>query len=181
MSITSRLGRSVAVVVGVCASAAVAGAAIVAPGFQETVVFSGLTQPTVVRFASDGVERRLPIHAHGIEVLEARSGKFDGQELAFSIELPAQRDPGTTRLAVQVTPSMAVTMLDALPYLVDYPYGCTEQTLSRFLPCAVVAKTLRDRGLSVEDAMTRVFGGIEGESAGRTHPDGKKASTSSTR
>jgi len=55
MSVSSRLGRSVAVVVfGACVSAAVAGAAIVAPGFQETVVFSGLTQPTVVRFASDG-------------------------------------------------------------------------------------------------------------------------------
>lgn len=31
-------------------------------------------------------------------------------------------------------------MLDALPYLIDYPYGCTEQTMSRFLPAAVVAK-----------------------------------------
>ena len=59
-----------------------------------------------------------------------------------------------------MTPSLAVTMLDALPYLVGYPYGCTEQTLSRFLPSAIVAKTLADAGLSKEDALTRVFGGI---------------------
>ena len=28
-------------------------------------------------------------------------------------------------------------MVDALPYLVDYPYGCTEQTLNRFLPTVI--------------------------------------------
>ena len=44
-------------------------------------------------------------------------------------------------------------MLDALPYLIDYPYGCTEQTMSRFLPAAITAKTLRDLGLKPEDAM----------------------------
>ena len=30
------------------------GAAVLPPGFQETVVFSGLTNPTAVRFAADG-------------------------------------------------------------------------------------------------------------------------------
>ena len=28
-------------------------------------------------------------------------------------------------------------MLDALPYLIEYPYGCTEQTLNRFLPTVI--------------------------------------------
>ena len=66
-------------------------------------------------------------------------------------------------------------MLDALPYLVDYPYGCVEQTLSRFLPAVIVTKTLREHGLSVEDALTRVSGGIELDSAAKTHPKGKEA------
>ena len=66
-------------------------------------------------------------------------------------------------------------MLDALPYLIDYPYGCVEQTLSRFLPSVIVAKTLADNGLSPEDAMTRVFGGIESEFVSKTHPEGKQA------
>jgi hypothetical protein len=61
-------------------------------------------------------------------------------------------------------------MLDALPYLVDYPYGCTEQTLSRFLPAAIVARTLERRGLSADAAMARTFGGIEPEHAAATHP-----------
>src|SRR4030095_6207158 len=64
-------------------------------------------------------------------------------------------------------------MLDALPYLIDYPYGCTEQTMSRFVPAIITAKTLKDQGLSPEIAMAKVFSGIEPASAARTHPKGK--------
>jgi uncharacterized protein YfaS (alpha-2-macroglobulin family) len=69
---------------------------------------------------------------------------------------------------------MAITMLDALPYLIDYPYGCTEQTMSRFLPAAITAATLRDLGLDPSVGMGRVFGGIEGEHEAATHPDGQQ-------
>lgn len=69
---------------------------------------------------------------------------------------------------VQVSPSMAVTMLDALPYLIDYPYGCTEQTMSRFLPAAITAKTLRDLGVEPNVVMGKLFGGIEQEHVDKT-------------
>jgi hypothetical protein len=65
-------------------------------------------------------------------------------------------------------------MLDALPYLIDYPYGCTEQTMSRFLPAAITAKTLRDLGMKPETAMERVFGGLEPDTALATHPKGQR-------
>jgi uncharacterized protein YfaS (alpha-2-macroglobulin family) len=69
---------------------------------------------------------------------------------------------------------MATTMLDALPYLIDYPYGCTEQTMSRFLPAVITAKTLHDLGLKPETAMHKIFGGIEESTATATHPKGSK-------
>jgi len=50
------------------------------------------------------------------------------------LQLPKERRNDSTSLTVQVTPSMAVTMLDALPYLIDYPYGCTEQLVSGAYP-----------------------------------------------
>ncbi len=124
---------------------------------------------------ADAVERTFPVHAHGIEAFVDLAGKLDAGELALALDLPRERRPDSTALEVTVAPSLAVTMLDALPYLADYPYGCTEQTLSRFLPAVIVAKTLRDLGLSAEDAMTRVFGGIEPEFAEKTHPGGKQA------
>ena len=42
-------------------------------------------------------------------------------------------------------------MVDALPYLVDYPYGCTEQTLNRFLPTVITQKILLDMKLDLKD------------------------------
>ncbi|MBK7643937.1 MAG: alpha-2-macroglobulin [Planctomycetes bacterium] len=110
---------------------------------------------------SDAMKKSYPVEAHGIEALVAGSWKLGHGSLIASLDVPAARTKASTRFLVQVTPSLAVTMLDALPYLVQYPYGCTEQTMSRFLPTAIVAKTLRERGLSVDDALARVFGGIE--------------------
>jgi hypothetical protein len=126
---------------------------------------------------TDGVKKTYPVHAHGIDAQVARALRFETGELDFALELPAARQRDTSRLEIQITPSLAVTMLDALPYLVEYPYGCTEQTMSRFLPAAIVAKTLRERGLSEEDALSRVFGGIERETTDKTHPKGKRALT----
>src|SRR4029450_46644 len=49
----------------------------------------------------------------------------------------------------------------------------TEQTMSRFLPAVITAKTLRDLGLKPETAMDKIFGGIEQSTAAATHPKGK--------
>jgi uncharacterized protein YfaS (alpha-2-macroglobulin family) len=122
---------------------------------------------------SDAMEKTYLAHDHGIEKFIAKSGKVRGDDVTVKLDLPA-RKAESTKLTVQVAPSLAVTMLDALPYLIDYPYGCTEQTMSRFLPATIVAKTLKDAGLQPEDVMGRVFGGIEANSAAATHPKGKQ-------
>ena len=54
-----------------------------------------------------------------------------------------ERRINETRLEVRYSPTLAGAMVDALPYLVDYPYGCTEQTLNRFLPTVITQKTLK--------------------------------------
>lgn len=123
---------------------------------------------------ADAMEKSFTAYEHGIEKFIAKSGKARGNDITVNLELPHERKEGSTSLSVQVTPSMAVTMLDALPYLADYPYGCTEQTMSRFLPSVITAKTLRDLGLEPEDVMSRAFGGVEAGSAAATHPNGKK-------
>jgi len=123
---------------------------------------------------ADAMEKEFPVFEHGIEKFISRSGKLRGNEAIIKLDLPAERKPESTSIDIQVTPSLAVTMLDALPYLIDYPYGCTEQTMSRFLPAAIVVKTLKDLGLRPEQVMGHIFGGIEPETTGQTHPTGKK-------
>jgi uncharacterized protein YfaS (alpha-2-macroglobulin family) len=122
---------------------------------------------------ADAMEKSFTIYEHGIEKFVSRSGKMRGDSVTVKLDLPKERRANSTSLTVQVAPSMATTMLDALPYLIDYPYGCTEQTMSRFLPAVITAKTLRDLGLKPESAMNRIFGGIEQASAAATHPQGK--------
>jgi uncharacterized protein YfaS (alpha-2-macroglobulin family) len=123
---------------------------------------------------ADAMEKTFIAHEHGIEKFISKSGKARGNDITVKLDLPKERKADSTSLIVQVTPSMAVTMLDALPYLIDYPYGCTEQTMSRFLPAVITSKTLRDVGLDPEDVMSRVFGGIETNTAAATQPKGKK-------
>lgn len=121
---------------------------------------------------ADAMENTFTSYEHGIEKFISNSGKTRSEDTTVVLALPHDRKEGSTSLTVQVTPSMAVTMLDALPYLINYPYGCTEQTMSRFLPTVITAKTLRDLGLPPEDIMGRVFGGIETNTAAATHPQG---------
>ena len=49
---------------------------------------------------------------------------------------------------LEVAPSIAGSLFSALSYLTSYPYGCTEQTMSSFLPNLVVADTLKKLNLS---------------------------------
>jgi alpha-2-macroglobulin len=120
---------------------------------------------------SDAMEKSYLSHEHGIERFLTKAGKVRGADITVRLDIPAARKKDTTTLVVQVAPSLAVTMLDALPYLIDYPYGCTEQTMSRFLPSVVTAKTLKDLGLQPEDVMSRVFGGIEARAGGAAPPN----------
>lgn len=120
---------------------------------------------------ADAMERSLPIYEHGIDKLVVESGKVREGDVAATIDVPSARKPGTTSMIVQVSPSLAVTMLDALPYLIRYPYGCTEQTMSRFLPAAIVSKTLTDLGIKPSDVEGRIFGGVEQANAAETHAE----------
>lgn len=94
---------------------------------------------------ADAMERSYPVFEHGIDKLVARSGKLRGDEAQIRLQLPRERR--ATELTVQVTPTLAAAMLDAMPYLIEFPYGCTEQTMSRFLPAAIVSRTLVKLGL----------------------------------
>ena len=63
---------------------------------------------------------------------------------------PSQRRVEQSRLEVRYSPTLAGAMVDALPYLVDYPYGCTEQTLNRFLPTVITQRMLINMGLDLK-------------------------------
>ncbi len=126
--------------------------------------------------ASDAMQLKIPKLPHGIDKYIASSGKLraDDRELTLAMDLPAGQDLDRVTLEVSAAPSIATTMLDAIPYLIDYPYGCTEQTMSRFLPLVAATQTLRDRGLDPAEALNRVFGGVDHDNVEKTHRDPAK-------
>lgn len=101
----------------------------------------------------------LPVLEDGLQQETAALGRLDSKakKTTLALELPKPLDPARTRVSLQLSPNPAITLLDALPYLIDYPYGCVEQTMSRFLPAIIVRKTLADLGLDEAAVEKRIL------------------------
>ncbi len=64
-----------------------------------------------------------------------------------AISLPPSLDADQGELTVHLDPSLAVTTVDALDYLKNFPHQCIEQTISRFLPNVMTYRALKNLGL----------------------------------
>ena len=95
---------------------------------------------------SDAVELPLTIVPRGLHQVKNESAAFADEtaEKTFSLNLPPNADARARSLRIDVAPSVAGTLFGALDYLTSYPYGCTEQTMSSFLPNVIVTQALKD-------------------------------------
>ncbi|MGC2287578.1 MAG: MG2 domain-containing protein [Candidatus Acidiferrum sp.] len=95
---------------------------------------------------SDAMEITLPVIPVGVKLTDAKSGSIAGadQEENTVIILPGNPNQSSPTLDITLSPSLAGSIFSALDYLTSYPYGCTEQTMSSFLPDIVVAKTMKE-------------------------------------
>lgn len=131
----------------------------------STVVMKALTNEE-----SDAIEETIEVKEHGILKQIPVSGVVppadkaeegsDAQEQVsnasnqvrestFTLTIPEERRAETTNLVVRFSPTLAGAIFDAIPYLTEYPYGCTEQTLNRFLPLVLTQKALQDSGVDL--------------------------------
>ncbi len=102
-------------------------------------------------------DQRLPIYKYSTPEVVATAGVLDefGERLEV-IALPKTLDPTQGDLTVQLDPSLAAGMTDGLDWLEHYPYECTEQTVSRFLPNALTYRALKNLGLDDPQLETRL-------------------------
>jgi uncharacterized protein YfaS (alpha-2-macroglobulin family) len=123
-----------------------------------------LTVKALTTAESDAMAMTFPVLVHGMTKQVATTGSMRPADLKKSVTVeltvPDKRRPELTRLEVQYSPSLVGAMLDALPYLINYPYGCTEQTMSRFVPCVLTLKTLQNMGIKLEDVQ-KIRGRLE--------------------
>jgi hypothetical protein len=103
-----------------------------------------LTAKALTNEESDALEMTLPVLPFGVKQRAAGSGVvFSGAgQNQWSFSYPAGSDAASRGLTVTIAPSVAGTVFDALDYLTGYPWGCTEQTMSSFLPDLIVAQAV---------------------------------------
>ncbi len=98
---------------------------------------------------SDAKEQTFPVLVHGMTKTVSKLGSIrpgGSGDKSITLDIPADRREDLSRLELRWSPTLAGGMMDALPYLLDYPYGCTEQTLSRFVPAVLTRRALQQAG-----------------------------------
>ncbi|HJQ30528.1 MAG TPA: MG2 domain-containing protein [Pyrinomonadaceae bacterium] len=95
---------------------------------------------------SDAIETGIPIVPRGLKNVRADSLAFSDDEAdkTVTLNLPANADPNARTLRVEASPTIAGALFGALDYLTSFPYGCTEQTMSSFLPNVIVTQALQN-------------------------------------
>lgn len=99
---------------------------------------------------SDAMEAHFPIVPHGRLVVEKQTGTI-GPDTSVGFQTLPNRDPNTGSMVLTVTPSVMSSMLQSLDQLVQFPYGCVEQTMSRFLPAVTVMHALKGTAIHRPD------------------------------
>ncbi len=118
---------------------------VTAPRGLTTVAFKAVATAGDL---SDGEVRPLPVLPGRMHLVQSRFVTLknrDRKTLRFD-DLARNDDPTLVneQMVVTVDAQLFYTVLQALPYLVNYPYECTEQTLNRFLSTGIVSSVYRD-------------------------------------
>jgi uncharacterized protein YfaS (alpha-2-macroglobulin family) len=95
--------------------------------------------------AGDAMAVTLPVNPAGLQRDDGTSGSLTSSDSrTIDLSVPATANGSGASVRVALAPSLAGAMLSALDYLSSYPWGCTEQTLSSFVPNLVVLRALDD-------------------------------------
>jgi alpha-2-macroglobulin len=97
---------------------------------------------------SDGELRPIPVLPGRVHLAQSRFVTLKDKsrrEMIFE-DLAKDDDPTliNEQLVVTIDGQLFYSVLSALPYLVNYPYECTEQTLNRFISTGILASMYKD-------------------------------------
>lgn len=102
----------------------------------------------------DGFEHTLPIRRSiVIEPRVVAEGRLDGAPVTTTLSWADPTLPADSRLSVTVDPMGMAELEPSLRYLIEYPYGCLEQTLSQLIALFTVRDLATSLGLAeIRDA-----------------------------
>lgn len=83
---------------------------------------------------SDASEHVVPLQTAGLRRTTASYAVLQNGAARASMDVNLPQSMRRPVLRLRLNPGSGVAVRQALSYLADYPYGCIEQTMSRFLP-----------------------------------------------
>jgi uncharacterized protein YfaS (alpha-2-macroglobulin family) len=109
--------------------------------------YNDASRPTLGSLPGQGI----PVYNYQVAETVGTAGSMSsGGQRTESVSLPEFPDftPTQGSLTVEIAPSLAAGMTDGLTYLKDYPYYCSEQTVSSFLPNILTLHALQIAGVN---------------------------------
>jgi uncharacterized protein YfaS (alpha-2-macroglobulin family) len=88
---------------------------------------------------SDGLVWSVPVSAPERLERAATSGVVEGKPVIEAVARPSDATPGVGGLEASFSPTALSGLREGARYLLEYPYGCLEQRLSRAMPVIVGA------------------------------------------
>lgn len=116
----------------------------------------------------DALEQTLVIQPLGLEKATYAAGRL-GAESRSVLEVPAN---AAGVLEVDVLPNPAAAAIPALEYLLDYPYTCVEQTVSRLVPSLYMAQFLEGSQQPIRERLPEEIARSIEKLRQMQHPDG---------
>lgn len=155
--------------------------------WQADVLAAGEPQVTITAFQipllndnnqitwslGDAVQLPLEIQPLAVPEVAVETGTFTGE---YNTIVPIPPDAlSLSTVKIELSRSVASSLLEGLEYLTGYPYGCVEQTMSRALPNAVVGRAFEklDTGdIAREEALEPLINASVQRLYGYQHSDG---------
>ncbi len=99
---------------------------------------------------SDAVEVKIPVESSGIPEIIVNNFSLSKKFEKYSTRIFLDKEKRNYKIILNLSPTLLGNILSSLDELVGYPYGCVEQTMSRFLPSIIVANLIDELNLSLK-------------------------------
>ncbi len=124
----------------------------------------------------DAMELSLPVFTRGIKRISQGNIVLRGGEGKTTVTLPAEAMAQGAVLELSLASALTASLNDSLEELIDFPYGCVEQTMSRFLPAVQVKALLKSSHFTLAPEVGKKLGRVLDEGLRRLydsqHDDG---------
>lgn len=115
--------------------------------------YSDASRPTLGTLEDQGI----PVYRYEAPETVGTAGMIPEEGTRVEgISLPADFPVSAGTLTIEIEPSLAAAMTEGLSYLEHYPYECTEQIISKFLPNVLTTRALQNAGVSDTELEARL-------------------------